>query len=113
MKQLLKSLEAAERNFAKVKLSEGWSEIDVEADDVEDNLAMMNWRRLEWLHISMEEKDLANACVDKSKSFAIWQDGWDEAMDYWRWAKAWSGEVEEEPEKVVRWALERHAIELN
>lgn len=113
IKQLLKSLEAAERSFAKVMHSEGWSEIDVEADNVEDNLALMNRRRLEWLQISMEEKDLADALVERSKSFAIWQDGWDEAMNYWRWAKAWSREIEEEPEKVVRWALERNAIKLN
>ncbi len=51
--------------------------------------------------------------MTESKYFAVWQDGWDEAMGYWRWAKAWSKEVEEEPEKVVRWALERNAFKLN
>lgn len=112
IKQLLKSLEAAERNFATVKFSEGFGDLDVEADDVEDNLAVMNWRRLEWLQISVEEKELADACVEKSKMFAVWQDGWDDAMGYWRWAKAWSREIGEEPERAVRWALERDSMKL-
>ena len=115
IKKLLKSLEAAEKKFTKVKLGpgEGWSEIDAEADDVEDNLAMMNRRRLEWLQISVQEQELARHCTENSEWFGIWQDHWDEAIEYWRWAKAWMEEMQKEPEKVVKWALERDAMKLN
>ena len=113
IKQLIASLEAAEGKFKKIKLNEGWSELDVEADDIEDNLAVMKWRRLEWLQISVEEEDLARACVDRWGSFGVWQDSWDEAIGYWRWAKAWADEVSREPEKVVWWALERDSKRLN
>ena len=113
MKQLLQSLEAAQKNFAMVKRNEDWSDIDVDADDVEDNLAVMKRRRLEWLQLSMEEQDLANDCIHQSKPFGVWHDGWDEAMEYWRWAKAWMEEIKKEPQRVVRWALERDTMKLN
>ena len=114
IKQLLKSLEAAKKKFSRTKIMPGgWEDVDVNADNVEDNMALMNRRRLEWLQIRTKEKEMADACAEKSRLFCIWQDEWEEAIGYWRWTKAWIGEIEKEPEKVVRWALERDARKLN
>ena len=47
MKGLLASLEAAEKQFTKIKHNGGRSELDLEAEDLEDNLALMHRRRQE------------------------------------------------------------------
>ena len=113
VKQVLKSLESAHRKFTQIKHDGGWNEIDINANHLDDNLAVMNRRRLEWLQIRVDEQVLANSCIEQWKSFGVWQDEWDEAIEYWRWTKAWLEEIKKEPEKVVRWALERDSWKLN
>ncbi|KAF2763330.1 hypothetical protein EJ05DRAFT_496155 [Pseudovirgaria hyperparasitica] len=113
LKQLVKSLEALDSKWARLQPDAHWTPIDVDADVIEDHIAAMNIRRLECIRLINDMPKVVDFCKDGYGHFELWCEHWDQAVEYWKWTKAWKEQVQREPEVLVKWELERDPRRLS